>query len=89
MGEVLYESIVITGAILSIQVTVAVASPVFPARSINSNVNVHVSVNVWVNQSVLVIVIGSDQLKVAITSPLVAVHEVGEYVRDAVGLIVS
>ncbi len=64
----LYE-IVGTGAVLSIQSTVAVAVPVFPKSFTNSNVNVPFSVNVYVLfPSLFFIVMLSSELKVAITS---------------------
>ena len=64
---------VAVGAVLSIQFTVAVVSPVFPAASSNSNVNVQSAVNIYVSLAQLfVIVIHSDaHVNVAVTSPVV------------------
>ncbi|MBU0627122.1 hypothetical protein KKG31_03080 [Patescibacteria group bacterium] len=61
------------GGVLSIRVTVAVASPVFPALSSNSNVNVPLFTNVrHVSPPKLVTVIASfSPVSVANTFPLV------------------
>lgn len=62
----------------------------FPARSVNSNRNVSFQVNVCHDiPPLVVIIISSDQLKVAITSPLVRAHDVGLYVIVPLGKILS
>jgi len=78
---------VITGTIISIRSTVAVASPVFPAKSWNVKRNDPLSVNMFPVEFSPVSV--SDQLSIATTFPLVRFHEAGVYSIVAIGEIVS
>ena len=85
VAPVVEQIIVAVGAVVSIQFTVAVVEPVFPAASWNSKVNDPLFEKVQVvAPELLVTVIGSlDHVSVAITAPLVVVD--GEYSMVAVG----
>ena len=80
---------VTTGAVVSIQFTVAVVEPVFPAASTKSNTNDPLALKVYVSEpELLVIVIDSlAHVRVATTDPLVVTD--GEYSTVAVGVVVS
>ncbi len=74
---------------MSIQLTVAVVEPVFPAASMKSNTNDPLALKVYVFEpELLVIVIDSvAHVRVATTDPLVVTD--GEYSTVAVGVVVS
>jgi hypothetical protein len=66
------------GATLSIRVTVAKVDHVFPALSLKLKVKLPVFVNVYVVHVLFVTVIASIYpVRVAVTFPLVHVHELG------------
>ena len=83
---------VITGGVLSIRSTIAVALPVFPMVSINANVKLLLVVKICHVANPLFVTVTHGLLshvKIAKTSQLVQLHELGIYSMFAVGLILS
>jgi len=79
------------GAVVSIRVTIAVVSQVFPALSSKVKVNDPFVVKRYIHDHpLLVIVTGSlNPVSTAMTFPLVRAHDAGVYSIVAVGGIVS
>ena len=73
------------GAVVSIQFTVAVVDPVFPASSTNSKMNDPLALKVYVFDPELFVMVmfSLAPVRVATTAPLVVTD--GEYVTVAVG----
>lgn len=80
--------VIIIGAMLSIRSTVAVVSPVFPARSSNVNRNEPLFVKIF-HQEFIPVRVSLNPVSIAITFPLVQLPDIGVYIIIAVGLIVS